>query len=249
MRVDIGRKVRALRTLRRWTQAELAERLHLSQARLSELERGKGSFSAEHLLESFRLFNVDASYFASAPADPTTVLQNALARLGATHLVESEGVLPSERVAHVNEVVRETLVDASQPRLLTALAPVLVARIDAVHLHQVEAQLATLGLQHRLGWLVDNTCTALRESKESSTPVVTRQRRRAAAVLSGWLSAARARAPGSSVCDVLDPAVRSEETLKLVADERTDISRRWGVLTSLTVADFAKALEAADATT
>ena len=177
------------------------------------------------------------------------MLQNALARLGATHLVESEDVLPSERVAHVNEVVREALVDASQPRLLTALAPVLVARVDAVHLHQIEAQLATLGLQHRLGWLVENTCTALRDSKKPTAAAVTRQRSRALAVLSTWLSAARARAPGKSVRDVLDPSVRSEESLQCVDKERTNISRRWGVLTSLTVADFKKALEAADATT
>jgi len=111
LRTEIGSKVRALRTQRLWTQAELAKRLGLSQARLSEIERGLGSFSAEHLLELLRLFNVDVSHFESSPPDPTSQLQNALARLGARHLVESENVLPSSRIAHVNEVVLEVLDD------------------------------------------------------------------------------------------------------------------------------------------
>jgi XRE family transcriptional regulator, fatty acid utilization regulator len=65
-RAQISRKVRELRTGRRRTQAELAKRLGLSQARLSEIERGQGSFSAEQLLEIFQLFNVDPSFFAGA---------------------------------------------------------------------------------------------------------------------------------------------------------------------------------------
>jgi transcriptional regulator with XRE-family HTH domain len=69
LRSDIARKVRELRTGRGWTQAELAERLDASQARLSEIERGDGSFSAEQLLTLFKLFNVGPDHFAPAPVD------------------------------------------------------------------------------------------------------------------------------------------------------------------------------------
>ena len=57
-------KVRELRTERRWTQAVLAEKLGLSPARLSEIERGGGSFTAEQFLEVLRLFNVNVDAFA-----------------------------------------------------------------------------------------------------------------------------------------------------------------------------------------
>ncbi len=247
LRIEIGAKVRALRAARRWTQAELAQRLSLSQARLSEIERGKGSFSAEHLLEIFKLFNVDASHFASSPANPIDQLQNALARLGAVHLVESESVLPSDRVLEVNAVVREVLVDARHPRLVTALAPVLVARPDEVQLDLVSGQLAALGLQHRLGWVVDNTLASLalldaaQVSKERA-----RAYRRAEVVLKSWLTRMLSRPRKTAARDVLDPTIRSEQTLARVERASSPISKRWGVLSVLAPKDFAKAIEAAD---
>src|SRR6185436_20500519 len=65
-RSDVAAKVRALRKARRWTQAELGKRLGLSQARLSEIEGGDGSFTAEQLLLLLKLFNVGASRFVSS---------------------------------------------------------------------------------------------------------------------------------------------------------------------------------------
>src|ERR1035438_2790437 len=82
-RTSIARKVQDLRRARHWTQAELARLLHLSQSRLSEIEGGDGSFTAEQFLTILRLFNVAASEFVHEHADPTAELQNALARLGA----------------------------------------------------------------------------------------------------------------------------------------------------------------------
>ena len=49
-RQQIAAKVRELRRARRWTQAELAGHLQLSQNRLSDIERGDGSFTAEQFL-------------------------------------------------------------------------------------------------------------------------------------------------------------------------------------------------------
>src|SRR5688572_32511928 len=96
-RVEIVQKVRELRRARHLTQAELSQRLGLSQGRLSEIERGGGSFTAEQFLAILKLFNVSAAFFDSTAKSPTVALQNALARLGALHLRESEAVLPSER--------------------------------------------------------------------------------------------------------------------------------------------------------
>src|SRR5688572_8921705 len=121
-KTSIGPKVRELRRGRRWTQAELARRLGLSQARLSEIERGAGTFSAEQFIEILRLFNVPVSHFAlDARPDPDSELQNVLARLGAFELHEPEA-LPSERIVDVNEAIRQTLVTGSA-RLVAALAP------------------------------------------------------------------------------------------------------------------------------
>src|SRR6476469_4792741 len=99
-RARISATVRALRKERGWTQAELAEKLGLSQNRLSEVERGDGSFTAEQFLLILKLFNVTTSRFADATDRPQQ-LQNALARRGASHLQESAGVVPADDLADV----------------------------------------------------------------------------------------------------------------------------------------------------
>ena len=55
----IATKVRELRKQRRWTQAELAKRLGLSQSRLSEIERGAG-FGQRFALHDERLIEQQA---------------------------------------------------------------------------------------------------------------------------------------------------------------------------------------------
>src|SRR6266542_4569294 len=114
----IASKVRSLRGERHWTQAELSKRLGLSQNRLSEIERGQGSFTAEQFLTILRLFNVSVTHFA-AERKPSEELQNALARLGASHLQESQEVLPSDLLDEIETVVREVLFSAESPRHVT----------------------------------------------------------------------------------------------------------------------------------
>lgn len=247
-RKDIGAKVRDLRKARHWSQAELAQRLDLSQARLSQIERGNGSFAAEHLLEIFRLFNVDASHFAPTKSrtNHEDELWNAAARLGASHLVESERVLPSERLREVHDVLREALVSAGSPRLITALAPILVARADELQLPRVEDQLAQLGLQHRLGWLVENTIEALRQLGSHADHASGLRYRRAQVILFSWLRAQRPERE-AALEDVIDQDVRSEKSRTRALQERSAISARWGVLSELSSNDFAAAIEAASA--
>jgi hypothetical protein len=168
-------------------------------------------------------------------------------------LVETDSVLVSERLAQVNTLVLEVLLDPTSSRLLTALAPVLVARTDEVRLPVIDHQLSKLGLQHRLGWVADNTCVALqglldaRARTHGPSPAARRQQRRAALVLGSWLESAKSRSVPSAEPDVLEPSVRSRATLAELKLTGSEVSRTWGVVSSLHPNDFARAIEAADA--
>ncbi|MBI5534582.1 MAG: helix-turn-helix transcriptional regulator [Deltaproteobacteria bacterium] len=248
-RGQIADKVRQLRKQRAWTQAELSKRLGLSQSRLSEIESGRGSFTAEQFLQILQLFNVGVDQFSSQAPDHHAELQNVLARLGASHLRELEQVLPSQRLEAVGNAVREGLI-LGGPRLVTALAPVLVLHIDAVNLHAIRAKLATLGLDRRLDWLVDNTAHAVREELGSRLPQEwARRYRRALVVLQSSLDflehRERASADAALPPDLLDSHIRTKSTLRAVLAESSPISRRWGIATSLQPQDFVDALRAA----
>ncbi len=251
-RQEIAAKVRELRKNRRWTQAELARRLELSQNRLSEIERGAGSFTAEQFLVILKLFNVPLAHFARGTEHrhDDAMLQNALARLGAFHLQESDDVLPSERLEDATDVVREALV-AATPRLLTALGPVLVRNADGLNLRKLDARLTDAGLERRLGWLVDNVLDALGRELEQAPPRPWAQLyRRAVVVLSTFLQPATSRQARSShsdlvTPDILDAQIRSKKTLEEVRASASPISQRWGIVTSLQPEDFSLALRAA----
>ena len=250
-RTNIGIKVRELRSARNLTQRELATRLQLSQSRLSEIERGGGSFTAEQFLELLRLFNVTAGDFVEAARDPGLELQNALARLGATHLHESERA-GSAVLVEVHDVVGEALIDGS-PRLITALAPVLVHRADSVNLPKLYASLHALGLERRLAWVVENTLLALDAlATESGSDARSwaKQRRRAAVpfrlfidLVGSGHGAPRWEGPP----DALDPTIRSVRTLEEVTRQASKPSQRWGIVTRLQPEDFVEALRASRA--
>jgi transcriptional regulator with XRE-family HTH domain len=244
-RAAVGKKVQALRRERRWTQAELSRRLNLSQSRLSEIEGGGGSFTAEQFLEILKLFNVPASDFAPAGADPDSELQNALARLGATHLQESAEVVPNERRGQVTEVVREALVAGAHPRLITALAPVLVRNVDEINLRKLYLDLSGAGLDRRLAWVVENTVEAIRGEVPRASASERRVFNRARVVLASFLDAAPHRVDAPR--DILEPGIRSKRTLEEVEAAGSEISRRWGIVTSLQPEDFARALRGVDA--
>lgn len=248
-RLFISRKVQALRKERRWTQAALSGRLQLSQSRLSEIERGDGSFSAEQLLAMLKLFNVPVSDFAPEPPAQSSGLQNALARLGALHLEETDDVLPSERLNDVGEVVREAIIASEFPRLVTGVAPVLVLNIDRINLKKLQRQLAEVGLERRLGWVVENTLEAIRrEEPELSPHTWKRLYLRAQLLLESFLGfLPPAPKVETSAPDVLDTWIRSKQTLAEVAASSSPSAKRWGIVTTLQADDFAEALRGARA--
>ncbi len=247
-RKRIAEVVRTLRRERAWTQAELAKRLGLSQSRLSEIENGGGSFTAEQYLLILKLFNVTAARFIDDAHDHESQIQNALARLGAHHLREAEHVLPSDDLDDVVTAVEETLCEGD-PRHTTALAPVLVSNADRIRLPRIYQDLSRIGFERRLGWLCENTVEAISREVRTEAPRAWAQAsNRAALVLELFVkTASRAlKSSGSpSDVDLLDPSVRSEETLDQIRKAQSAISRKWRILSELQPEDFAQALRAA----
>ena len=234
------------------TQAELAGRLGLSQSRLSQVERGDGSFTAEQFVEILRIFNVPISHFVpAAAADNDAALQNALAQLGATHLRESSDVLASPAAAdNISLAIREALLSGS-PRLITALAPVIAQNIDRLRLTKLQADLANAGLEQRLLWLLDNVRLALRTPLEGRTSRRDTIRYRRAALIvdeflqSSGLSARINTSTSKHSPDVLDADIRSKRSLDKVWSAASEVSKRWNVATALQPEDFRLALEEA----
>lgn len=240
LRVGIAAAVRRLRADSRWTQVALAERLRISQSRLSEIERGAGSFTAEQLVAMLRIFNVGISDLI-AHDKPEAELERALARLGARHLYQNENIVPSERLEDVRSVTYEAMLVAT-PRLLTSLGPVLVEHLDRVNLGKLERRLGEAGLDRRLGWLIENLRAAIdldvRVPLSRATVI---EYRRAGLVWDGFLELARTRL---QKLDAVSPDLLPATSRSMRA-AASPISQRWGVITSLQPQDFADALEAA----
>jgi transcriptional regulator with XRE-family HTH domain len=247
-REEIANTVRGLRRDRAWTQAELARKLGLSQSRLSEIENGLGSFTAEQFLQILKLFNVTTTRFTGGGVDRQAQIQNALARLGAHQLQEQSDLVPAEDLDEPTEVVRETLIEG-EPRFLAALAPVLVSNIDRISLGKLYLDLGKVGLERRLGWICENTLVALSLALQDDVPRSWAQHgRRAEVVLNAFLDATpttRAANGKPPLVDALDRSIRSKKTLDQVKASSSDISRKWDIVSSLTAADFAESLRAA----
>jgi transcriptional regulator with XRE-family HTH domain len=248
-RSEIAQKVRALRAERHLTQAELSRSLGLSQGRYSEIERGKGSFTAEQFLELLKRFNVPASFFVTEKYDAGSNLQNALARLGAVHLHEIEGILPSERLLEAEDILREVLIDAESPRQITALAPVLVRHLDRINLVKLGIQFHDYGLTGRWGWLLENVLEAIRHELAGGLPRKEAVRyRRAELLLSNHLRHLRPSWPEIGTdgpFDILDGGIASERSLLEVREASSRISTRWGVVSLIQPEEFIHALKAA----
>jgi len=248
-RKRIATVVHTLRRERAWTQAELAGKLGISQGRLSQIESGGGSFSAEQLLLILKLFNVTPALFSDDLHDPESQLQNALARVGARHLHESARVLPSTEVDDPAKIVSEAL-STGDPRLTTALAPVFVANIDRLPLARVQLDMVRAGFERRLPWLCQNIAQAIDfESKTDVSRSWLQGARRTALVLDLFLSSITPPADSAAAAwDVLDASIRSKKTADEVREAASEPSRKWHIITSLKSEDFAHALRAARVT-
>ena len=250
---SIGERIRALRIERRWTQKQLAELLGISQNYLSELERGQGFFTADHLLLILKTFNVPIDYFSPTRPDRQDQIQSALARFGATHLHESAETLPTQAFKDAANAVRESLVSAESSRQITAVAAVIVENINRVNLKKLQAQFLEIGLGQRLGWALENTLKALQQELAPPLPHEwTLKYRRAEVILKSFLSLPwpgkdhsqlKKALPGST--DVLDHDIVSDKSLAEAYEESSELSQLWGITTRIQKEDFIQALRAA----
>ncbi len=239
----IGPTVRTLRVARRWTQAELAIHLGLSQSRLSQVERGQGTLSAEQLLRVMQLFHVGAEHFVDVSEDASPV-QAALARHGARQLLDDGTLIPSSLTEPL-DIVWTVLRAPESARHLAALAPVLVENIDRIAMSELVARATTAARQARLGWLLESVHSVLVETR----PVTAKDRRRvrrAQLVLSTLLESGVLKPPAETVpLDLLDPDIRTRQTAEQVFSTASPEARRWRIVTRIRTEDFSQALEAA----
>jgi transcriptional regulator with XRE-family HTH domain len=226
---------------------QLARELGLSQPRLSQIESGQGSLSAESLLRILRLFNVGVDYFeVREPERAGSAVQNALARHGASHLVESDVLTPSSLDEPI-DVAWEVLSHPESTRHLTALAPVLVASVDRIALRELASRLARIGRDQRLGWLLEGLREAI-----AAAPAESLEERRAAqrADLAAALvldSGILRPPPASDPPDLLDPDIRTLKSAERVVSEASGTARRWRIATRIQTSDLIDALKAAHA--
>ena len=246
----IATRMRKLRQERHWTQARLANLLGISQNYLSWLEHGKGSFTAEQLLTILQEFNLTLDYFVPKQAPIENQIQNALARQGAGYLLESNDIIPSERLKDASNTIRETLVSAESTRQIAALAPLLVNLADTINLDKLYGELAAVHRENRLGWVIENTLKAVeKELASKSLPDDWRYKykrcsNRIKLLTGSWRHFALSQNSPAD-CDILDKDIVSEETVKEVRKELPDIARRWRIITRMDVKDFAIALRRA----
>lgn len=228
---------------RRWSQAELAAQLGISQPMLSHREAGRTSFTAEELLRLMALFNVGPDAFVPPSLEVDGALMNALARYGAAHLLEREQV-PTGAHGSAERAIFDALVDGS-PRLVTATAPVLVRHVDKLHLARLHAELAAIGRGRRLCWMSDCTYAALDglAGHGPNAPSWRRTARRVGATLRLFLDAVTVEP--HAPWDPLDPSLRSSRGVERAAGAASTQAARWRVATAITVGDFRDALEAA----
>lgn len=247
-RREIGQKLKALREARLLNQTDLSERLGISQARISLIERGKAALDAGEFLDVLRIFNVPASHFERPVQDQEALaLQNALIRLGANHLYANQQVVLDEAHGDLGTVLREVLADGTNPRQIAALAPVLVFQVDRINPARLWSRFVDYGLEQRLGWLLENTVAAIEaDSPKARDRATSAQLRKAGTHLRHFLDQIEPQRLASleQPQDILGE-VFSKRTLEATRQSLSDISRRWSIVSNLHPQDFTVALEAA----
>ncbi len=246
---DISSAIRKLRQERRWNQAELAQKLGISQSRLSEIEAGKGSISAEQLITLIQTCNVPLSYFVKTkPTDPEAPLRNAIARLGGTQLTEDPNVLPSEKLNDLYIVIFETLVSGASSRLIISLVPVIINNASNIHFDRILKKMQEYKLENRLFWIGDGIIRAL--NKRLGTFVPREQSRlygKAKTVLNNFFWSNLDDTHGQNCPeDLLDSDITSQKTLDQLKESRDDLAKKWHIITRITENDFYQSLLAAE---
>lgn len=246
LRQRIGPKVRRLRQERRWTLAELARRIAISESRLSELERGGGSFTAEQLLLLFRMFQVGPEDFVERNDAHDAVagsLQTALMKFGARHLVADGSLVIRREHERPVDVVQDVLIKYPSARFLTALPPVLIENLSAVSYPVVQHAVVQAGVPNRWGWLLAQFLEALDRVGVGHASVRWRRDSARARTVTEHFLQAIPRPREEEQVDLMDPDLRSAASVRSATVSASEIDRKWHVLSRLGTHDFVGPLE------
>lgn len=243
----IASTLKKAREERRWTQAELAEKLDLSQSRLSEIEQGKGSLSAEQLILVLSLFNLPLHQFLP-PAEATyeNNLQKALAQFGAKHLKESPQILFTQQQENLFQLICDTITNGNSGRLIASLAPVLVKNIQGIQLRRLDQKFTELGLQQRFCWVVEGTEIAVKKATQHKLSSSIQKEYKLFLLRAGhWLFLKKKEISPTvhlELEDILDTDILSKKTLTEVRNARDALAKRWNIVTRIRLEDFYNAL-------
>lgn len=243
----IAQSVKDARKEHRATQKELAALLGITQARYSQIESGKGSFSAEQLIILIQRFNLSISRFVSQKSedDSSLKLQKALYRFGANQLYEDPDILPSQKLENVAQVIIETILSAGSSRQIVALAPVIVKNRAQINFTKIKNELQVLGYLGRLGWVLESVATAIDSELFHVTP------RRRELLYKRTFANIKIFIDNSRIWetlileDILDKNIYSAKTLNEVKEARDPLAKKWRIITRITTNDFINALREA----
>ena len=246
-RQQIARQIKEVRLERRLTQRELAKLLDITQARYSQIENGKGSFSAEQLIILMKHLNIPLSAFQLKGKQPDIdeQLQKALHYSGADELYEDSDVLPSERLEDINKLIVETIVAASSARHIMALIPIIIKNASDINLDHIKRSLNRLGLENRLGWIIDGITQAIDKELQKFAP---RKKmlllRRALVAVRPYVSIHQALLFCETTLpdDILDRNIASQRTLDSLREKRDPLAKKWNIVTAITLDDFIAAI-------
>lgn len=242
---QISQGIRSARVSRRLSQAELAQKLGISQSRLSEIEQGKGSITAEQFIVLLQFFNLPISHFVKQEnVSFEDQLQNRLVQLGGSQLRETVGVLPSEKLDDVVTVIVESLIGGFTSRLLITLVPVLIKNAKQINLQLIEAKLKGFGLEGRLYWVLNGISNAIEARRKLFIPKeYLFFYKQAEKNLSLWsLYELQLLGEYNGLENVLDSDITSSKTLDQVRNARDELAKKWNIVTRITQEDFNNAL-------
>lgn len=219
-----ARDLRAARHARKWTQAEAARRLGVSQPYLAMLERGQRPLPAKRAARVTRVYGVPAVAVSRVPDRPTRVDGAALARDLAGLGYPGFGYLGSRRWTPKNpgDVLLAALgQDDLEPRLVEAL-PWLVLHHWALDWDRLVPEAKVRDLQNRLGFVVSL-------ARQLSERAPDGRRTRTLAAVEARLERSRL-AREDTLCRTLLPAAERH----WLADHRPEAARHWNLLTDWT---------------